>query len=68
MNVISSIETTKYTLERNLPSQLSSPEQEITVDVAAKEDVVVGKSDGVEIAELVMVKEDAEKKIEKIGN
>ena len=45
----------------NLPSQSSDPEHEITVDVAAKEDVVVGKIDGLETAVLVKLKEDAEK-------
>jgi len=38
----------KYTFELHLPSQSSDPKHETAVDVTAKEDMVVGKLNGVE--------------------
>ena len=52
----------KYTFETNLPSQSSDPEHELIVDVITKEDVVVGKIKRVDSAELVKLKEEAERK------
>ena len=49
----------KFTFETNLPSQWSDPKHETIVDVITKEDVVVGKINGVDSAELLEPKEDA---------
>jgi len=38
---------------RHLPSQSSDPKQEITVDVAAEEDVIVDKGNRVESAKVM---------------
>ena len=51
----------KYTFAINLPSQSSDPKQVTTVDVTAKEDIVVGKLNGVESGELVEPNEDTER-------
>lgn len=55
----------KYISEVNLPSQSSDPKHEISVDVIAKEDKVVGKDSRVESVELSEPKEDAEIKKER---
>lgn len=55
----------KYTFEIHLPSQSIDSKHETTVDVTAKEDMVVGKINGVESGELVEPKEDTERGEEK---
>jgi len=52
----------KYSFEIHLPSQSSDPKHDTIVDVFTKEDMVVDKIKGVDSAEIVEPKEDAERK------
>ena len=55
---------TEYTFGTNLPWQSSDPKHETLtiVDVITKEDAIVGKINGVDSAELLEPKKDAERK------